>query len=104
WPRPHPRARPPRLPYTTLFRSRHLEPAREVTLGVDELVPRGVRGHRDRTGVRDGHGDPVHADRPLDPELFNELDHGGGEPIPLEDRKSTRLNSSHVKISYAGFC
>src|SRR5690606_40444532 len=22
----------------------------------------------------------------------------------LEDRKSTRLNSSHVKISYAGFC
>src|SRR5436309_3622388 len=23
---------------------------------------------------------------------------------PLEDRKSTRLNSSHVKISYAVFC
>src|SRR5690606_39924150 len=22
----------------------------------------------------------------------------------VEDRKSTRLNSSHVKISYAGFC
>src|SRR5690606_41121079 len=26
---------------------------------------------------------------------------GGGE---IEDRKSTRLNSSHVKISYAVFC
>src|SRR5690606_28207623 len=24
--------------------------------------------------------------------------------IPLQDRKSTRLNSSHVKISYAVFC
>src|SRR5215475_15576609 len=25
-------------------------------------------------------------------------------PVPAEDRKSTRLNSSHVKISYAVFC
>src|SRR5690606_42116089 len=25
-------------------------------------------------------------------------------PVRLEDRKSTRLNSSHGKISYAGFC
>src|SRR5690606_39331873 len=24
--------------------------------------------------------------------------------LPYEDRKSTRLNSSHVKISYAVFC
>src|SRR5699024_11918621 len=29
-------------------------------------------------------------------------DHGGGGPAP--DRKSTRLNSSHVSISYAVFC
>src|SRR5207302_3254712 len=37
----------------------------------------------------------------LRPEIIRELDlprHG------LEDRKSTRLNSSHVKISYAVFC
>src|SRR5690606_32869071 len=27
-----------------------------------------------------------------------------GEDDPAEDRKSTRLNSSHVKISYAVFC
>src|SRR5690606_41883130 len=26
------------------------------------------------------------------------------ESVTLEDRKSTRLNSSHVKISYAVFC
>src|SRR5690606_40307802 len=25
-------------------------------------------------------------------------------PLPSKDRKSTRLNSSHVKISYAVFC
>src|SRR3989442_11182354 len=28
----------------------------------------------------------------------------GGEPRRLTDRKSTRLNSSHVRISYAVFC
>src|SRR5690606_41606359 len=26
------------------------------------------------------------------------------KPVAVEDRKSTRLNSSHVKISYAVFC
>src|SRR5690606_39565629 len=28
----------------------------------------------------------------------------GRHPVPHPDRKSTRLNSSHVKISYAVFC
>src|SRR5256885_2824981 len=28
----------------------------------------------------------------------------GGQPAPLADRKSTRLNSSHLVISYAVFC
>src|SRR5437867_10046145 len=28
----------------------------------------------------------------------------GGGDVPLEDRKSTRLNSSHRTISYAVFC
>src|SRR5690606_40218560 len=28
----------------------------------------------------------------------------GSMPAPKKDRKSTRLNSSHVKISYAVFC
>src|SRR5690554_7624085 len=27
-----------------------------------------------------------------------------GQTLPLSDRKSTRLNSSHVRISYAVFC
>src|SRR5690606_39466599 len=51
-------------------------------------------------GAADGHG------------LAHRL-HRGGEPVigalelferKARDRKSTRLNSSHVKISYAVFC
>src|SRR5436853_738839 len=60
--------RPPRstlFPYTTLFRSAHIE--------VDEA------------------GGPA---------FFT----GGAKLVLLEDRKSTRLNSSHLGISYAVFC
>src|SRR5207253_5799697 len=32
------------------------------------------------------------------------LEHGGKAKLPDGDRKSTRLNSSHVAISYAVFC
>src|SRR5207253_3965087 len=32
------------------------------------------------------------------------IEHFGGDPRVLGDRKSTRLNSSHVAISYAVFC
>src|SRR5690606_42043366 len=72
-------------------------------------------GHRrlDRVDVVEGalHGrlNPVPsqegADLPRDPEVGVEAD----DPFPLEvsrhdpDRKSTRLNSSHVKSSYAVF-
>src|SRR3712207_8269406 len=85
--------RPPRstlFPYTTLFRSpqeplpqvgagRHGQPARlvgQVAVGVRAL----------------------------------ELRHGAQEDLAdlgavlVEDRKSTRLNSSHANISYAVFC
>src|SRR2546426_6152621 len=31
-------------------------------------------------------------------------DEGGGAHLPRQDRKSTRLNSSHLVISYAVFC
>src|SRR2546426_7678123 len=77
--------RPPRstlFPYTTLFRS-----AGQVAVGI---VGRGLtaqRGHAIR-GKRVG---GQKAGRAADPGL-------------LEDRKSTRLNSSHLVISYAVFC
>src|SRR3712207_7685339 len=89
--------RPPRstlFPYTTLFRSRH----------ADDLN-RGDARRQDEAGIvavdHDHRADDALADGP-----------GGGadELAPavaveeLEDRKSTRLNSSHANISYAVFC
>src|SRR2546426_2197003 len=76
--------RPPRstlFPYTTLFRSP--PPAAGPGALRDALPPRrrGGRGDRDAEGAADA------------------LPHGGDG-----DRKSTRLNSSHLVISYAVFC
>src|SRR3712207_7488050 len=79
--------RPPRstlFPYTTLFRSRGPagHPLRRL-LRRRHLVGPRLAAHRGRR-VR----------RPPAP--------GGGDRA--EDRKSTRLNSSHANISYAVFC
>src|SRR5207302_7014270 len=67
--------------------------------------------------VEGAHRQPVVADPGLDPvvrQLLGALGEGqagddsGGKSrllvALLRDRKSTRLNSSHVKISYAVFC
>src|SRR5699024_11504169 len=41
----------------------------------------------------------------LDPFVFGEMNGRGTNPqIVLKNKKSTRLNSSHVSISYAVFC
>src|SRR3712207_6998074 len=79
--------RPPRstlFPYTTLFRS---------------VLPRDVHGqgigggrHRERPVV---HRQEDREARRVDAGLRGEAD---------QDRKSTRLNSSHANISYAVFC
>src|SRR5690606_41307401 len=51
-----------------------------------------ARDHRDHAhGRSEAHGQAAQ----------RAVRHG---PASLEDRKSTRLNSSHVKISYAVFC
>src|SRR3712207_8390577 len=81
--------RPPRstlFPYTTLFRSaRHAQREHvEVRQAVDE-VERAVR-RRDRR----------HSE--------HERQARGDRAAEDEDRKSTRLNSSHANISYAVFC
>src|SRR5438477_12031583 len=78
--------RPPRstlFPYTTLFRS---------SIPSDP-IPKG----RVDLGASEPH---VHA-RPVPPGLH--LRHAR-EHKPRQDRKSTRLNSSHMSISYAVFC
>src|SRR5204863_9735566 len=90
---------PPRstlFPYTTLFRSRCRSSA--------ELVDHGSRNQADAAfgaaepfGVELG----VLADDQPARNTHAAIDDHIGEP---RDRKSTRLNSSHVEISYAVFC
>src|SRR5690606_41959945 len=87
---------PPPVPYTTLFRSRArcgVEPAgaeveRAAAVGqVLSVLGTGGAPGCELGGGPGGDGAPGDGDGGL-----------GG------DRKSTRLNSSHVKISYAVFC
>src|SRR5947207_10477174 len=85
--------RPPRstlFPYTTLFRSRRL---------------RTISCHRDKEkSMQESKLLKLIADRLLSlaSELYVEEEE---EPVtPPQDRKSTRLNSSHTVISYAVFC
>src|SRR3989442_8460405 len=89
--------RPPRstlFPYTTLFRSA-AGGAGRARGGALRLCPRGTV-HEAGGGARlDGTDDGLwSAGR----------DRGAGDQRPHGDRKSTRLNSSHVRISYAVFC
>src|SRR3712207_8652539 len=87
--------RPPRstlFPYTTLFRSRGH--GRVQGGGADARV------HGDGQG-RDGDGRPVPG--PLRGRLVV-TEPSAPRALPAEDRKSTRLNSSHANISYAVFC
>src|SRR2546430_10203334 len=70
--------RPPRstlFPYTTLFRSLA---APQICLGRARRLALHFANHTEVTGI--------------------------DEEIAREDRKSTRLNSSHSQISYAVFC
>src|SRR5437773_5268136 len=78
---PHP-PRSTLFPYTTLFRShrhRRLEQRRHDLASEQRLISHVVRM-----------GDERHA--------------GGYQLRTCRDRKSTRLNSSHITISYAVFC
>src|SRR3712207_8971664 len=88
--------RPPRstlFPYTTLFRSDdHVDRAARVPTA-------GGGAGTAAAGEREGH--PGHGGRREDAGAGK----GAGHVCaPIEDRKSTRLNSSHANISYAVFC
>src|SRR2546430_11696871 len=87
--------RPPRstlFPYTTLFRSPRRGRADRPRRGA---AARGRGGRRAGDPRLEGHGA-----RPDARPRVLVLAGSGGE----EDRKSTRLNSSHSQISYAVFC
>src|SRR3712207_7865599 len=90
--------RPPRstlFPYTTLFRSGRKGPLISQEKAYSLLIT--VRGERAEAAVSFSPSTMLAPVRVLrcqtDPRLV--------EP---EDRKSTRLNSSHANISYAVFC
>src|SRR5690606_40014086 len=96
---------PPRpLPYTTLFRSSE----GTAQLGDDPLAAlpgklrhgrRELRGLKRRQVVQSAAEEEARDDFLLGKlRRGNETDFRRGG-LPLEDRKSTRLNSSHVKIS-----
>src|SRR5437773_9127031 len=83
----------PLFPYTTLFRS----------VGAPPVRPRRARGRRVARGVARAGGrrrDPP----PRPPAGLRRDAHLPVHPQPEADRKSTRLNSSHITISYAVFC
>src|SRR3712207_7763007 len=91
--------RPPRstlCPYTTLFRSVHAVAGGEQLVDERGRVPALLLGHA--AVARRGGG--AHRGRPAPQRLLGR----GGERAEAQDRKSTRLNSSHANISYAVFC
>src|SRR5690349_23144792 len=77
--------RPPRstlFPYTTLFRSDRT--------GSEDLMPAAPIDSSHCWRLEDG--------------IYSSGRRAGEPGVPVQDRKSTRLNSSHVEISYAVFC
>src|SRR3712207_7537670 len=93
--------RPPRstlFPYTTLFRSHETDregDPRPVDHAREQVAPELVGAEEEQRAVlRRADEVQVGVDEP--------------EPVvavaPAQDRKSTRLNSSHANISYAVFC
>src|SRR5688500_19869531 len=89
------------FPYTTLFRSWF--PVLDATVEngclcvVPESHKRGLLLHC-----------PSQPGQAFDLRIPEEVRGAGGFPVPMKrgsaDRKSTRLNSSHLVISYAVFC
>src|SRR5207249_10930171 len=78
--------RPPRstlFPYTTLFRSQLANVLTDISGATGQAIIKAILA-----GERDSH----------------KLAQFRDPRVKARDRKSTRLNSSHVSISYAVFC
>src|SRR3989442_10011139 len=87
--------RPPRstlFPYTTLFRS----------LANEVIVP--LEGAGDHLKLTVNSPLKVHGAAKVPARRAPDLGEHNDEILKQLDRKSTRLNSSHVRISYAVFC
>src|SRR5690606_41660068 len=101
--RPRPRS-PPLFPYTTLFRS--------LAASAEQLGSGQVRLKVERSGVEEidmvadelvRSADRMAARLATERQFASDASHQLRTPLTALtiDRKSTRLNSSHVKISYA---
>src|SRR5690606_41600975 len=99
-----PRPRPPPLPYTTLVRSavripNQVEHQASSLIGIDPAIT-----GRNRRGKIFAVSEPLVVTKFV-VVLLGRLFVGEWAVFVFDlDRKSTRLNSSHVKISYAVFC
>src|SRR5690606_41869632 len=92
------------LPYTTLFRSRKTRSEAIFTWGrqiVRMSFPKIIYRHREfgKTGVTVSKNSQYYP-----AEKVQDLSAIAAKTLEERDRKSTRLNSSHVKSSYAVFC
>src|SRR5690606_41450911 len=98
--------RPPRstlFPYTTLFRSIKKGYGAGANLYLTkpfepQRLLKNIELHFDASSA-------VARRKRYSIDQIREFESVGAQPVaPGSDRKSTRLNSSHVKISYAVFC
>src|SRR5690606_40905370 len=91
--------RPPRstlFPYTTLFRSHRRQ----------KRSRNPIMAHTESSESQETNEQAAELSELLQIRRgkLDELRELGVDPFGSKDRKSTRLNSSHVKISYAVFC
>src|SRR5262245_25874485 len=91
------------FPYTTLFRSSLIEPPKGAS-DMRYVSGNAISGYRYVAGPGEAAGADSTPRAPA-----GGAGGGGDGPPPLTvqglpDRKSTRLNSSHLGISYAVFC
>src|SRR5690606_41856583 len=87
-------------PYTTLFRS----VGRVIGHLIEPAIPLDLVDVAKAVALLDLGDDLRKLQRILRRGPVVVLRIGGGEACSGQDRKSTRLNSSHVKISYAVLC
>src|SRR5207302_10769735 len=97
-----PPLRPTLFPYTTLFRSsacsgRLVPGCRLHQASFERIVGGWHRGRRPSSALAHPNHPPINGLRKAPSTRATTWSRGA-------DRKSTRLNSSHVKISYAVFC
>src|SRR5690606_40480246 len=96
--------RSPLFPYTTRFRSGHSDVVGGAVVAAEKSDVEELASWANVTGVTGAPFDSyltLRGLRTLFPRIERQQQNAAAVAAFLEDRKSTRLNSSHVKISYA---